>query len=490
MGAISNMKKNINPKARLMIALTVLLVGGIIAFGIWRIMGSGPVQQQASVSVDTPPTTQNIHRDTAADQVKFGDDTAVGQLYKADDARRADEALTGKGSHVDSLRVNVAPEKEEKIEPKPAPAATSPSNLQKLIKDRKTNAEAAENKNVQQRSQANATFQENPWKAFLDNESKDIQDYTSAYGGKIDQIQQRTANPVAKPAYDESLQAGVTSSLLAENQQFSSQSTPGDATTSPRALQYLKTAGVNPISKTQTQAQTGKTVARVGGKFTQTEYIDQGAGGDSEGQTATASDYPSERIAKSSVSTKAPEGEVVVGQTFYSVLQIGVNTDEISPIRAVMVQKGPLEGAVLTGEPARTGEKAKLTFTDMSLNGKSYKVSAIALDPDTYRSGLADGVDNHTFERYSKLMIASFVDGYSDALQDSQTTTNTDGSSSTVNSALPNAGDQVKMGIGKMGEKFSPIFEKEFDRPPTVTVEPNKSIVIMFMANLDLTQPQ
>lgn len=110
---------------------------------------------------------------------------------------------------------------------------------------------------------------------FSDNESKDIQDYTSAYGGKIDQIQQRTANPVAKPAYDESLQAGVTSSLLAENQQFSSQSTPGDAATSPRALQYLKTAGVNPISKTQAQAQTGKTVARVGGKFTQTEYIDQ-----------------------------------------------------------------------------------------------------------------------------------------------------------------------------------------------------------------------
>lgn len=490
MGAFSNMKKNINPKARLMIALTVLLVGGIFAFGLWRVMGSGPAEQKTSVTVDTPPTTQNIHRDTAADQVKFGDDTAVGQLYKADDARRADEALSGKGSHVDSLRVNVAPEHVEKIEPKPAPAATSPSNLQKLIQDRKASAQAAETKQVQQRTQASATFQENPWKAFLDNESKDIQEYASAYGGKIDQIQQRTANPIAKPMYEESTQLAASQSLAGSNQVGTSQSASGDATTSPRYLQYLKTAGVNPTASTQ--AQNERVVARTGGKFTQTEYIDQteGSGVDGDSQVATASDYPSERIAKSSVSAKEPVGQVVVGQTFYSVLQIGVNTDEISPIRAVMVQKGPLEGAVLTGEPARTGEKAKLSFTDMSLNGKSYKVTAIALDPDTYRSGLADGVDNHTFERYSKLMIASFVDGYSDALQDSQTTTNTDGSSSTVNSALPNAGDQVKMGIGKMGEKFSPIFEKEFDRPPTVTVEPNKSIIVMFMANLDLSKPQ
>jgi len=489
MGAFANMKNNINPKARLMIALTVVLVGGIIAFGFWRIMGTGPAEQQATVSIDAPPTNQNIHRDTAADQVKFGDETAVGQLYKADDARRADEAMTGNGSHVDSLRVNVAPEQQEKIEPKPAPAATSPSNLQKLIKDRQASAEQAENKNVQQRSQANATFQENPWKAFLDNESKDIQEYTSAYASKIDQVQQGVARPLAKASYDESLQAGVTSSLLAENQNSGAQTGSGTATTSPRYLQYLKTAGVSVPANGQGQA--GKTVARTGGKFSQTEYIDQSSSGsEGEEEVATASEYPSERIAKASVTKQNPVGEVVVGQTFYSVLQIGVNTDEISPIRAVMVQKGLLEGAVLTGEPARTGEKAKLTFTDMSLNGKSYKVSAIALDPDTYRSGLADGVDNHTFERYSKLMIASFVDGYSDALQDSQTTTNTDGSSSTVNSALPNAGDQVKMGIGKMGEKFSPIFEKEFDRPPTVTVEPNKSIVVMFMANLDLTQPQ
>ena len=487
MGALSNMKQNINPRARLMIALTVVLVGSIIAFGFWRIMGTSTDENPALAKLESAPTKQNIHRDTAADEIKFGDDTAVGQIYKADGERRANEALNSNSSHVDSLRVNVQPEKIEKIEPKPA--ATSPNNLQKLIKEREDNAQKAEVKNTQQRAQTSATFQENPWKAFLDNESKEIQEYATAYAAKIDEVQQGQVRPLAKATYDEQLQAGVTSSLQADGAIPYRETGTGSASTSQRTLQYLKTAGISPAAASG-QSQ-GNGVARIGGKFTQTEYIDQydaeGDVGDSEGAT---SDYPSERIARKSVSKEQPVGEVMVGQTFYSVLQIGVNTDEISPVRAVMVQKGLLEGAVLTGEPARTGEKAKITFSNMSWNGKSYQVSAIALDPDTYRSGLADGVDNHTFERYSKLMIASFVDGYADALQDSQTTTNTDGSSSTVNSALPNATDQIKVGVGKMGEKFSPIFEREFDRPPTVTVEPNKSIVVMFMSNLDLTQPQ
>jgi hypothetical protein len=53
---------------------------------------------------------------------------------------------------------------------------------------------------------------------------------------------------------------------------------------------------------------------------------------------------------------------------------------------------------------------------------------------------------------------------------------------------LPSAADQVKVGIGKVGEKMTPIFEKEFDRPPTVTVEANRSIVIMFMQEIDLQE--
>lgn len=489
MSALSNLKKNITPRARLMIGSTIVVVVGIVGFSLWRVTSSATQETQGVAQLESAPTTQNIHRDTAADQVRFGDDTAVGQLYKADEQRKANEALSGVSSHVDSLRVNVPQEKVEKVEPKPA--ATSPSNLKMLIEQRQNNAQQAENKNTQQRTQAAATFQENPWKAFLETEGKDIQEYATAYAAKVDQLKQNEKNPMPKASYDEQLQAGVTSSLQADGAiPVREVGTGNGSTSTPRYLQYLKTAGINPPAGT-TGVQ-GNGVVHTQGKFTQSEYIDPAAQAraEDEQEAESAVDYPSERIAKASVTKQDAVGEVMVGQTFYSVLQIGVDTDEISPVRAVMVQKGMLEGAVLTGEPARTGEKAKVSFTNMSWKGKSYKIDAIALDPETYRSGLADGVDRHTFERYSKLMIASFVDGYAESLQNSQTTTNTDGSQSTIRNSLPNAGDQMKVGVGKVGEKFSPIFEREFDRPPTVTVEPNKSIVIMFMSNLDLSKPQ
>jgi hypothetical protein len=452
-----------------MIGLSILFMVGFIAFFFFRVSLNTTKEAEGAVSLETAPTDKDIHKDKASDKVIFADTSEVAKTYQQDNDQRAEAATKGKDSHVDTLRVNVgdvgaAP----KVEPKSQP--TAPLNLQKLVQERNSQAEQA-TANVQtQRAQRASNIQENPWKAFLDEEKKNATEFEASYSAKVSEIQSKAGNTVNKPAYDTNQQVAVAGSTLANNQ----------APSAP----YTKYMGQGKFNTTNAVD------GAVPQKGTDSRE-DRGGSGSSDDEEdhikSRSSDYPSERIANASVTKQVPIGAISVGQTFYSVLQIGVDTDEISPVRAVTVQKGLLEGAVLTGEPVRTGEKAKIQFTNMSWKGKNYSVSAIALDPDTYRSGLADGVDNHTFERYSKLAIASFVDGYADALQDSQTTTNTDGSSSTKTNALPNAGDQFKMGVGKVGEKFSPIFEKEFDRPPTVTVEANKSIIVMFMAAVDLT---
>lgn len=197
-------------------------------------------------------------------------------------------------------------------------------------------------------------------------------------------------------------------------------------------------------------------------------------------------DYPSDRLAAMNKVKVGTNQKIDAGESFYAILQIGVNTDEISPIRAVVVENGKLKNAVFVGLPARTGEKALLTFNSMSINGKSYSINAIALDPDTMRSGVADGVDRHTFERYFKLFLASFTEGYADSLSGVQTTTNTDGSQSSIRESLPSFKDQAAVGVGKIGERFVPIFEKQFERQPTVTVNENKQIMMMFMEPVDL----
>lgn len=177
---------------------------------------------------------------------------------------------------------------------------------------------------------------------------------------------------------------------------------------------------------------------------------------------------------------------ITAGTIFYSILEIGVNTDEISPVRATIIQEGPLKGAVLLGSPERRGEKAMITFNSMSIDGRDVSISAIALDLDTMRSALADDVDTHTFERYGKLITAAMIQGYSEALVNTSTTTNSDGSTNSVSERLPDTKDQLAYAIGKAGEELVPIFEGQFDTPPTVYVDSSKEIGIMVMSGFDL----
>lgn len=177
---------------------------------------------------------------------------------------------------------------------------------------------------------------------------------------------------------------------------------------------------------------------------------------------------------------------ITAGTMYYSILEIGINTDELSPVRATVVQEGPLKGAVLIGEPTRVGEKSVIKFSTMAVNGKDYSVSVVALDPDTMRTGLADDVDNHTFERYFKLAAASIVSGYAEALTGETTTNDPSGGSTTIKAALPKGSDQIAAAIGNVGTVLAPKFEKEFDRAPTITVNGNRDLGIMFMSGVQL----
>jgi hypothetical protein len=175
------------------------------------------------------------------------------------------------------------------------------------------------------------------------------------------------------------------------------------------------------------------------------------------------------------------------GKRYYSVLNIGVNTDEISPTTATVIEGGDLIGAEFIAEtPTRAGEKAVVIFNSMSVGGKDYSVRAIALDPETQRSGLADNVNRHIMERYLKLGIASFVDGYAESLQDSTTTISPEGSTTTKTNSVPDGATQTKIAIGKTGEAFVPAFEEEFKRPPTVEVYSNREVVVMLLDPIEL----
>lgn len=457
MGVFSNLNKNMNGRAKLMVSLTMLVVVIFVIIGFTR-MGHKENPIIAGVSdLPSTPTNDQIGKDKATDKVIFGADTQVGQIYAKDEEKKIAASEKGVNSHVSSINLDFGQEAtktevEKKPEPKKGPS------IDEVIAKRKAQEEANK-KELERVRQKNSgpVAQESPWKSFLENERKFAIDYETNVNTYVDKMKPAQSLPAPQYFASGSDKAGLGSSGI--NKQDTSNSKG-----------YEKLLADSKTSKTTSSDED--------------DWDDDSSTNDSSSakkKSSTRSMYPSEVIAQNSISKVEGTGNINPGVIYSAVLQIGVNTDEISPVRAVVVDKGPLEGAVLTGNPARTGEKATITFESMTVNKKSATVKAIALDSETMRSSLADGVDNHTLERYSKLFLASFAEGYANALTGTQTVTNTDGSSSATTNPLPNVGDQVKVGIGKAGERFAPIFEREFDRPPTVTVEPNKSIYIMFM---------
>ena len=182
----------------------------------------------------------------------------------------------------------------------------------------------------------------------------------------------------------------------------------------------------------------------------------------------------------------AQDSRIMPGDQFYAILDIGVNTDEISPIRGTIVQPGRLQGAVFIGEPQRMGTKAILNLTRLTVGKRSYSISAVAQDPVTNRTAVRDDVDHHIMERYGKLVLAAGLEGYADALSRTRTVERSDGSTETIQDGLPDSEDQALYAAGRVGQVLVPKFEAGFDRPPTVTVNAGREIVIMFLGELDL----
>lgn len=82
-----------------------------------------------------------------------------------------------------------------------------------------------------------------------------------------------------------------------------------------------------------------------------------------------------------------------------AILQTAIDTDENSVVRAY-IPTGKYKGAVLFAMGyRRLNETVDMTFTYMQWQGRSYKVTAKAMDQDTMRTALSGEVNNRYFSR-------------------------------------------------------------------------------------------
>lgn len=178
---------------------------------------------------------------------------------------------------------------------------------------------------------------------------------------------------------------------------------------------------------------------------------------------------------------------ITPGTILYAVVDIGANSDQPgTPIMARIVS-GEYAGAKFIGGFKLMDEKLVLRFNKAVVKNKKgedeiFSVSGYAINPQDYSPGVASSVDTHFIERWGGLIASSFLEGFGEAKSRSGTRYSYGNDNNPGMWDIDyDVADEMWIAFGKVGEKLSDKFSNNFNRPPTVTIQPGEPIGILMM---------
>lgn len=174
------------------------------------------------------------------------------------------------------------------------------------------------------------------------------------------------------------------------------------------------------------------------------------------------------------------------GDLLYAIVDVGVNSDVPSAVLAT-VTSGQYRNARLMGGFQRHDERLVLAFNRAVLpSGETVQLEAYAVDPSTSEASVASSVDTHFFSRWGGLVASAFLEGLGTAKRYSGAQSTIYGNSNGENTDQMvwntySVENQAWIAAGKVGEKAGKIFEKGFDRPPTVRLESGTPVGVLVL---------
>jgi intracellular multiplication protein IcmE len=181
---------------------------------------------------------------------------------------------------------------------------------------------------------------------------------------------------------------------------------------------------------------------------------------------------------------------VKAGTIMFAVLDTALNSDEPSPILATIVE-GPYKGAKLVGNFQRVNKKVLVSFNLINIPSyaSSIPINAVAIDPNTARTALADDVNSHYLLRYGTLFGSAFIDGLARATEESGSTTVVSFGQFSNSTPILDTGEKLTIAGGEVGKRFAQAMGSIFHTPPTVKVNAGGGIGILFMTDIAINAP-
>ena len=188
---------------------------------------------------------------------------------------------------------------------------------------------------------------------------------------------------------------------------------------------------------------------------------------------------------------------VPAGRGVFAHTILSVSSDSEGPV-ILQADSGPLAGDRMMGAFGKatsngTGSADRLVvrINTIEHQGQSIGVDGIVTAPDTMETTVASRVDQHYLARFALPAAAAFVQGLGQALETTSNTTGVlsplGGTSYTTQLNFP---QQVGVGAGAAAAQIGNTLNREAPTGPTIHLDANVNVGVMFLADVNETVQQ
>lgn len=276
---------------------------------------------------------------------------------------------------------------------------------------------------------------------------------------------------------------------------------PASAAAAPEKHSVIKVASNSPQDQAA-QAAYNRAVQDLfqqwGGRLPRTDVIlpPERDGPASEDQSVPRSAYAQPRTREAPASRDAPAPQAVsaqadasrllipAGRGIYAHTILAVNSDASSPV-VLQADSGPIAGDRMIGSFSKQGDRLVLRITSVVHNGETIGVDGVGIAPDTMEAAVASSVDQHYAERFILPAAAAFVAGLGQAIaQTSNTAAVLSPFGGVSTSTNLNFRQQLGIGAGAAAAQVGSVLNQAAPKGPTVALDANVSIGVMFLSSV------
>jgi intracellular multiplication protein IcmE len=268
---------------------------------------------------------------------------------------------------------------------------------------------------------------------------------------------------------------------------------PAPAGPEPQAIRLAAADGPSRAEQTYPK-QIGDLFSQWAGRAPRTDVVlppseEDGAGAPGDGGENRAPASATSRKAPppgAAAAHAADPAQILVpaGHGVYAHPVLAVNSDASSPV-VMQADSGPIAGDRMIGTFAKQADRLVIRINTVIHQGQSIGTDGVVVSPETMEAGVASDVDQHYLARFVLPAAAAFVQGLGQAIA---TTSNTAAVLSPFGGAAYsthlNLNQQLGVAAGAAAGQVGAVLNQAAPKGPTVSLEANVSVGVMFLSNV------